>query len=453
MVPSARTVHHPRPDPRFRAHESSSAGHENSLDRDHHERRREALTAFAMSEAPSNASRRRVLVTDGEQRAALALVRSLGQVGYDVYVCSTRVGSVAGASRHCRAELSVHDPLRQPAEFVSDIEGILRRYDIESLIPIAEPALLALLPHRARFARTLLPFPDIEVFRRACDKAHVAQIASTLGIAVPEQVKAGDPVEALAPEIEALGFPLVLKPSRSVVSSSHGLAKAGVRYAFDRDDLKRQIGALGPEMYPLLLQRRVSGPGVGVFLLRWDGATRANFAHRRLLEKPPSGGVSVYRESILAPDDLVARSEALLAALDWSGVAMVEYKVDARTGTPYLMEINGRFWGSLQLAIDAGVDFPRLLLECAEGRVPPGPTPYRAGVRSRWFWGTVDHLAARRRQGTSSSPSMLRVLSDLLAFWKGNEREEVFRFDDPRPFARETLQWLRAVFTPTSKLS
>ena len=68
--------------------------------------------------------------------------------------------------------------------------------------------------------------------------------------------------------------------------------------------------------------------------------------------------MSVYRESVAADPDLVRRSRALLDAFGWCGVAMVEYKLDERTGTPYLMEVNGRFWGSLQLAIDAGVDFP-----------------------------------------------------------------------------------------------
>lgn len=78
----------------------------------------------------------------------------------------------------------------------------------------------------------------------------------------------------------------------------------------------------------------------------------------------------MYRESVVADPALVERSRRLLARLNWQGVAMVEYKIDASTGMPYLMEINGRFWGSLQLAIDAGVDFPRLLLEVATGGGP-----------------------------------------------------------------------------------
>lgn len=381
-------------------------------------------------------------MTDGEQRAALALVRSLGRLGYDVYVCSTTGTSLSGASRYCRAEVRVNDPMRHPSAFVSEVSALARRYSIDTLIPIAEPALLALLPEKERFAPTVLPFPDVEIFKRICDKAYVAQIASGLGIAVPKQVEVRDARCSLGVEVEELGFPIVLKPTRSIVKSSRGLDKVGVRYAMDYDDLQRQIGMLEEGSYPILLQRRVCGPGIGVFLLRWKGATRARFAHHRLLEKPPTGGVSVYRESIAAPGDLMARSEALLSALQWEGVAMIEYKVDAQSGTPYLMEINGRFWGSLQLAIDSGADFPRLLQECAEGREPKALPSYKVGVRSRWFWGTIDHLVARRHQAAHPSTSVAGVLRDLLAFWKPNDREEVFRFDDPRPFFRETLQWL-----------
>jgi hypothetical protein len=133
-------------------------------------------------------------------------------------------------------------------------------------------------------------------------------------------------------------------------------SKHVVHHAADRSQLEKAPGVLPPSAYPLILQQRIVGPGTGIFLLLWDGRVRAVFAHRRLREKPPAGGVSVYRESIVADPALVERSRRLLARLHWQGVAMVEFKIDAFTGTPYLMEINGRFWGSLQLAIDAGID-------------------------------------------------------------------------------------------------
>ena len=74
---------------------------------------------------------------------------------------------------------------------------------------------------------------------------------------------------------------------------------------------------------------------------------------------------------------------------------MLEYKQDHRSGVPFLMEVNGRFWGSLQLAVDAGVDFPYLCCQLALGQAPDVPASYTVGVRSRWLLGDLDHLLLR----------------------------------------------------------
>src|ERR1044071_2712170 len=79
---------------------------------------------------------------------------------------------------------------------------------------------------------------------------------------------------------------------------------------------------------------------------------------------------------------------------------MLEYKRDSKTGRACLIEVNGRFWGSLQLGIDAGVDFPRLLVDQELGRDVRGPAEYRVGIRSRWEWGDVDQLISRLRGAT-----------------------------------------------------
>jgi predicted ATP-grasp superfamily ATP-dependent carboligase len=113
------------------------------------------------------------------------------------------------------------------------------------------------------------------------------------------------------------------------------------------------------------------------------------------------------------------------------------------------MEVNGRFWGSLQLAIDAGVDFPALLLAAAEGEPVTPVVEYRSGVRSRWWWGDVDHLIARLRRSRDvlalppDAPSRWRAVRDFLTVHRGVDREEILRRDDPRPFIRETRQWFR----------
>lgn len=398
----------------------------------------------ALSDSTNAATRgrlSRVLVTDGDQRSALAIVRSLGRAGYIVAVASLSGHSMAGASRYAAAEIKVADPLNTPHDFVRDLRNRIRSLDIGIVLPVTEPSLLAVLRACERPDDFVIPWPGIDAFRRACDKAAVLELARDLGIATPAQQTAHDPTAARA-AASGIRYPVVLKPSRSVTESADARAKHSVRYAQSRDELLEIVASLGDGPYPLLIQERIDGPGIGIFLLRWNGQTIATFAHRRLREKPPSGGVSVYCESIVADSALVRLSENLLDRLDWNGVAMVEYKMDRASGTPYLMEVNPRFWGSLQLAVDAGVDFPRLLCDLARGETPVPVRSYSVGVRSRWWWGDVDQLITRVLRPSSSlalppdAPSRLGAIRDFLR-WRPTDRNDTLQSDDPRPFWRE----------------
>jgi predicted ATP-grasp superfamily ATP-dependent carboligase len=194
----------------------------------------------------------------------------------------------------------------------------------------------------------------------------------------------------------------------------------------------------------MLLQEFVAGHGEGVFLLASQGRTLIRFAHRRLREKPPTGGVSVLSESIAPGPELLSQSERLLAELNWTGVAMVEFR-RAPDGRPVLMEINPRPWGSLQLAAHAGVDFPSLMVALFRGEAIPAVEP-RIGVRMRWLLGDVDHLyislrrAEVRKITGKNVPALLRDF--LLSFVDGS-KSDVLDPDDWRPFWRELMGWLR----------
>ncbi len=387
-----------------------------------------------------------VIVTDGEERAALAAVRSLGSKGYRVIVTSARSRSLAGASRFAARQVSLPSPVAAPIAYVERLALLVREEQAAVLLPVTEGSALAVLGASDAFKPAIIPMPPIETFRRLMDKAEVLSVSARLGLAVPRQVRLDhhDPAPATT-----LRFPVVVKPSRSIADAGLRRIKLSVRHAADSATLAAELAALPPEAFPVLVQERIVGPGIGVFLLRWDGRIVARFAHRRLREKPPSGGVSVYREAVAAPPELIARSEALLAAFDWQGVAMVEFKQDTRTETPYVMEVNGRLWGSLQLAVDAGVDFPRLLVECATGRQPDPVLTWKTGVRSRWWWGDVDQLLLRLRRSAAQlslpedAPSRGRALGDFLALWRPGDRSEVLRISDPGPGIRETLDWFR----------
>jgi hypothetical protein len=74
---------------------------------------------------------------------------------------------------------------------------------------------------------------------------------------------------------------------------------------------------------------------------------------------------------------------------------------------------------------------------------------YRERVRSRWFWGDVDHLLQRLRRSTEElalepgAPSRSQALLQFLSAFATKSRSEVFRWSDPGPALRETFDWLR----------
>ncbi|HEX7120384.1 MAG TPA: ATP-grasp domain-containing protein [Longimicrobiales bacterium] len=389
-----------------------------------------------------------ILVTDGDQRATLAVVRSLGRAGHRLHVVAGRRHCLAAASRYARAAAAAPDPLTAPDDFVAEVERRVRSWGIDVVLPVAEPSLLALLAARHRLGDARIPFPELDAFRALSDKRRVLATAASMGLAVPDQRILARP-DDIADAVNGIRFPVVLKPHRSVATSGGRRQKLEVRHAADAAELAEQLRRFPPAAFPLLVQRRVHGPGVGVFLLVWEGRLRAVFAHRRIREKPPAGGVSVYCESVAPPWGLVASSRALLDRFGWSGVAMVEYKLDAETGLPHLMEVNPRFWGSLQLAIDAGVDFPALLVRAAAGLSTGPPPVYRPGNRLRWWWGDVDHLLARLRRSPAElalppdAPSRWAAMFEFLRIWRPGDRECTLRLRDPAPFLQETADWLR----------
>jgi predicted ATP-grasp superfamily ATP-dependent carboligase len=355
-----------------------------------------------------------------------------------VHVTASRQYALAARSRFARARHDVRPAAQDPDGFVEDVAAIARTTGVRYVLPMSDASCAALLPARNCFKATVLG-PDANSFALASDKARILTLAGTFGILAPPQVQhsaAGLPLPAPP------SFPVVIKPHHTVA----GRASLSVGHAANESALADAVRQYAPDAYPLLLQRRVVGPGRGIFLLRTGGRIVARFAHQRLVEMPPSGGHAVYAESIPLEEELCSRVEALLEALDWEGPAMAEFKVERATGVPYLMEVNGRFWGSLQLAIDSGVDFPALWLDCIEGRTVMRPT-YRVGMRMRSPVGLLSHLATRLRHPNgglslpADAPSLAAVTMSLISL-RRHDRFDTLRLSDPGPFATEFAVWL-----------
>jgi predicted ATP-grasp superfamily ATP-dependent carboligase len=374
----------------------------------------------------------------------------------DVTVAEERLPCLASVSRYCARGLAAPSPVRAPGEFVDFLVHEVARNAYDLLIPMTDVTAILVAQNADRLeSHVRIPMVPWARFDRALDKEYLIGLAANLNVPAPRTwiVESIDDLRSIEAE---LTFPLVVKPRRSKYLQGNRWVSEPVTYVADMGALRRRLDRAQPGIPLPMLQERVTGPGCGAFLLFDHGKANAVFFHRRLREKPPSGGVSVLRESIPVDPTMRAHAETLLSALEWQGVAMVEFKVDARDGRPMLMEINPRFWGSLQLAIDAGVDFPRLLCRQALGEALEPVLSYAEGVRSRWLLGDLDHLTAcllksrQRLHLPDGYPGRLEVLRDFFLGSGRKTRLEVLRREDPRPFLLELKEYVKAPFRSRS---
>jgi predicted ATP-grasp superfamily ATP-dependent carboligase len=320
------------------------------------------------------------IVTDGLWRKSLSAVRSLGKAGYRVTVLGESVFTTAFWSRYCARRARAPEAARDAEGFGRALlEELGRAGGRPVLLPMEDATLEWVSAHRdAVAARADLLVPPPEALRAAQDKGLTLRLARELGIACPEtrEPVGEDDFAKLAAELE---------PGTWVAKPRTGRGSAGVAYGDPR----------GPERWrehwrkhgPLLVQERIppAGRALGVsVLIDSGGGCAAAFAHERLQQYPNSGGPSTDRVSRHEPA-LVAESLRLLNRLGWRGVAMVEWKTHPEDGRPRLMEINPRFWGSLELAVRAGIDFPALYARAARGERLPPAADYPDGVRCRWM--------------------------------------------------------------------
>jgi predicted ATP-grasp superfamily ATP-dependent carboligase len=244
--------------------------------------------------------------------------------------------------------------------------------------------------------------------------------------------------EALAATAD-WGWPIVLKPQTShKLVHERGIDSFQVTYAESPEDLRREFARLEGRC-GVLLQRYCRGVGQGVELLMSRGRPLAAFQHRRRRELPLSGGASSYRESVPLDPELYGHAGRLLAALEWTGLAMVEFKVGDEGAE--LMEINGRVWGSLPLAVACGMDFPRLLAQlCLEGEESVTPRlagDYTIGLHCRDLGRDLLWIAAvlgrKQRYGFLPPPPRRRAVRALLGILDPRRRMDLLTADDPLP--------------------
>lgn len=377
-------------------------------------------------------SSERVLVLDGDSQASLSVLSSLGRRGVPLDVGATERGSLGAHSRYTDAELVYPDPATEPTAFVDVLAAALEDRDYFAVMPTRDDTTTVVSRHKPRIEATgtTAGVEDWERFSRVADKARTADFAAALSVPMPA-TWAPDSVDAVEAIADDVPYPALVKPRSKHVADDDGRLYthevADADYARSPAELVSTYERLaeaddGMQASPPLVQEVIDGETVTTVGVADDGELLAPFQELRLRTTPASGGSSTLVQGI-NDERMLESARELVAELGWTGPLQVEFM---RTDEAcYLIEINGRYWGSLPLATAAGVDLPWLHLGVLSGERPTVDDRVRDGVlHQRLLYGDLKWLAEQFADGQPQA-----LLPFLLALVTAEQPS--IRPDDP----------------------
>ncbi len=380
---------------------------------------------------------RPVLVLGSSPRISVSIARSLHRRGVPVEVASFQPEEPSIQSRAVRQFHRLPDRRKTRDSFLKELTALIREKEFDLVVPAGDPALAALAEQYDELnAMVRVGCPAPHIVERVLNKTLTLETAQHCGIRVPFTctLNSQDELEWIAPK---LLFPIVVKPEKK------GAAAFRALYAKDFPELRALLTR--NKWDSVLLQEFCPGVGVGVEILMHDGKCIAKFQHRRLKEAPVTGGVAILAIAEDPDPALLHSSVTLLQALEWEGPAMVEFRVDRENSSSVLMEVNGRFWGSVSFPIAAGIDFPLYYWQLLHGEVPDVPDGYAAGMRWRWTPGYIDRIQSIISFGGSGLQSKPKLIGELISSagdFSPFVKEALWSWRDPLPFFAESCKML-----------
>jgi predicted ATP-grasp superfamily ATP-dependent carboligase len=326
----------------------------------------------------------KALVTDASLDFTLDVVRSLGRSGIEVYVIGgphTSGLDAAFHTRYCRERLIGPHPTSD--EYADFLAQTLRRKNFDILIPVGCKSTEKIARQKERLnSLTCIELAKFESIQIASSKKKTYELAETLHIPYPKTIypQSLDEVEKVSRNIR---YPVVVKPI------AEGLGRPFYprtpREFLDEFNRFCQKRSLSQDAYPMIQEYIPADSTHSFSALYQNGVCKRVFMWNEIRSSPTSGGASTFSRSIY-DSQIKEYGIKLLDELKWHGVANIEFKLDKRDQKFKLMEINPRFWASIEIAIQSGINFPYLLCEMANGVQLKYSEEYSRNLKFHWIY-------------------------------------------------------------------
>lgn len=380
----------------------------------------------------------RVLVTAGENKSALACVRSLAAADIEVHVSADSAMTIAGWSRFASKRHTLTSSKKDGLAFCRELIELQQQYAFSAILLVCDYEIGAWLNHGSEMQAServdeVVAIPGKEAFACARDKSLTIRTALAAGVPCPATWFPNDePLEKIL--AEAI-YPLIIKPNISE-------GARGITLVENPDDLKSKLRQVEQRWGPCHLQEYIPAGGTQYkadVIVDRQGKQHARFVCRKVRYYPVSGGSSTLIVS--ERDEQVERSmNRLVDRLNWLGFADFDFIVDPRDGEAKLIECNPRFPESLSVNIFAGVDVPWLMYCLIYRGTIPLQQEWKEGRYSRFLAGDIMWFL--------SSPDRFRTEPSFFRFFGREMSYYIERLSDPGPLLCFLIEAIGTLFSP-----
>lgn len=384
----------------------------------------------------------RVLLFGVDSPIGLSIIRELAQNDVQVIGIGQSKQAIGLYSRYLHEGFIFN---RTRAELIPFVQDVCKQFDIKYLMTVSENDILFFNKHAHQLENIKLLFATQEKMELVIDKDLIYRKAKLVSINIPKsyEIKQIEELDTLAVDLK---YPVILKwrnpPEIIPLLSQHNLSFEKAQYCYSKAELKKSLQRYSVVGQFPLIQLFCPGSGVGQMIFMHNSEPLLKFQHKRIHEYPPEGGFSTVCESLPVTDnsELMEKSIKLLKSIGWEGPAMVEYRFDPDSGESVLMEINGRFWGSLPLAYHSGATFAFHSFSVLGKNEIPKPSQYKSDVRSVYLLPELRRLLTilffpQRIQNKNLKFNKIKELFTFIGFLiNPNTRFFVFVWKDPKPF-------------------
>lgn len=352
----------------------------------------------------AGAAPRALIVTDGSTPCVVAASRGLGAAGWHVGLAVSGPPGPPTRSRWVRGVHPVPPAESRPEAFLAAVADLVRasRYDV--VLAADDVELLVLSAGRDEIPCVIPHAPHAAVLA-AVDKLQLTRAAVEAGLAAPETQPATDEV------LRTVALPVVVKARLHWQPGEAGTTRHQLAaICTSRADAIRHAAEMRAAGAEPLAQACVDGELMALTTVIDRDGTAAAWVQQRTT-RASLLRTSCQAETVALDEDLAARCEGLLRALGWFGLANLQFLRPAGGGEPQLIDLNGRFYGSLALAVAAGVNLPDVWARLALGG-PRGPlVRARPGVGFQALAEDLRRARVERRGGLARD--VARVLADM----------------------------------------